>query len=185
MGSWLTRGYVEGTYRLALSGTPGTGKSTIASLLSSHGMSISNIEELAQQAGALEEVDATDGAHPVDMDILLQFIDENWQKKPSEREIIDGHLSHNLPVNAVVVLRCDPENIRQRLNERGYPESKVEANVEWELLGGAWNEKENDIPWVEFDTSKVGPEVIVANILSWISDGFKPTSPEDVIDWVG
>ncbi|HIH56822.1 MAG TPA: hypothetical protein HA287_00385, partial [Candidatus Poseidoniaceae archaeon] len=62
---------------------------------------------------------------------------------------------------------------------------KVEANVEWELLGGAWNEKENDAPWVEFDTSKDGPEVIVANILNWISDGFKPTSPEDVIDWVG
>jgi len=185
MGSWLTRDYVEDTYRLALSGTPGTGKSTIAGLLSSHGMSISKIEDLAQQAGALEEVDAKDGAHPVDMDILLQFIDENWQKKPSERKIIDGHLSHNLPVNAVVVLRCEPEIIRQRLNERGYPQPKVEANVEWELLGGAWNEKENDAPWVEFDTSKDGPEVIVANILSWISDGFKPTSPEDVIDWVG
>ena len=185
MGQSPTRDYVEGTYRLALSGTPGTGKSTIAGLLSSHGMSVSKIEDLAQQAGALEEVDATDGAHPVDMDILLQFIDENWRKKPSESKIIDGHLSHNLPVNAVVVLRCEPEIIRQRLNERGYPKPKVEANVEWELLGGAWNEKENDAPWFELDTSKDGPEVIVANILSWISDGFKPTSPEDVIDWVG
>jgi adenylate kinase len=185
MGQSPTREYVEDTYRLALSGTPGTGKSTIAGLLSSHGIRVSKIEELAQQAGALEEVDATDGAHPVDMDILLKSIDKNWQKKPSETQIIDGHLSHNLPVNAVVILRCEPEIIRRRLNERGYPQPKVEANVEWELLGGAWNEKENDIPWVEFDTSKVGPEVIVANILSWISDGFKPTSPEDVIDWVG
>ena len=176
---------MEDTYRLALSGTPGTGKSTLAGLLSSHGMSISNIEELAQQAGALEEVDVTDGAHPVDIEILLQYINQKWHTAPLKTELIDGHLSLNLPVNAVVILRCDPEIIRQRLNERGYPESKVGANVEWELLGGAWNEKENDIPWVEFDTSKVGPEVIVANILSWISDGFKPTSPEDVIDWVG
>ena len=125
MGQSPTREYVEDTYRLALSGTPGTGKSTIAGLLSSHGMSVSKIEELAQQAGALEEVDATDGAHPVDMDILLQSIDENWQKKPSEVEIIDGHLSHNLPVNAVVILRCDPEIIQQRLNERGYPLSLI------------------------------------------------------------
>ena len=61
---------MEDTYRLALSGTPGTGKSTIAGLLSSHGMSVSKIEDLAQQAGALEEVDTTDGAHPVDLDIL-------------------------------------------------------------------------------------------------------------------
>ena len=176
---------MEDTYRLALSGTPGTGKSTLAGLLSSHGMSISNIEELAHQAGALEEVDVTDGAHPVDMGTLLQYVNQKWQSAPLKTELIDGHLSHNLPVDAVVLLRCEPEIIRLRLNKRGYPLPKVEANVEWELLGGTWNEKENDIPWVEFDTSKVGPEVIVANILSWISDGFKPTSPEDVIDWVG
>ena len=165
---------MEDTYRLALSGTPGTGKSTLAGLLSSHGMSISNIEELAHQAGALEEVDVTDGAHPVDMGTLLQYVNQKWQSAPAKTELIDGHLSHNLP-----------EIIRRRLNERGYPQPKVEANVEWELLGGAWNEKENDAPWIEFDTSKDGPEVMVANILNWISDGFKPTSPEDVIDWVG
>ena len=147
-------------------------------------MSISNIEELAQQAGALEEVDVTDGARPVDMGILLQYINQKWEDAPLKAELIDGHLSHNLPVDAVVLLRCEPEIIRRRLNERGYPKLKVEANVEWELLGGAWNEKENDAPWVEFDTSKDGPEVIAANILNWISDGFKPTSPEDVIDWV-
>ena len=73
---------MEDTYRLALSGTPGTGKSTLAGLLSSHGMSISNIEELAQQAGALEEVDVNHGAHPVDMEILLQYINQNWQTAP-------------------------------------------------------------------------------------------------------
>ena len=58
--------------RLALSGTPwDAGKSPSAGLLSSHGMSISNIEELAQTSRcALEEVDATDGAHPVDMGTL-------------------------------------------------------------------------------------------------------------------
>ena len=73
---------MEDTYRLALSGTPGTGKSTLAGLLSSHGMSISNIEELAQQAGALEEVDVTDGAHPVDMRILLRYINQKWETAP-------------------------------------------------------------------------------------------------------
>ncbi len=176
---------MEDTYRLALSGTPGTGKSTLAGLLSSHGMSISNFEELAKQAGALEEVDVTDGAHPVDMGILLEYTNQKWQTAPLKAELIDGHLSHNLPVDAVVLLRCEPEIIRRRLNERDYPKPKVEANVEWELLGGAWNEKENDAPWVEFDTSKVEPAVIVANILDWISDGFKPTTSEEVIDWVG
>lgn len=185
MGSSPTRDYVEGTFRLALSGTPGTGKSTVADLLAQQGLNVSTIEELAEQAGALGELDPSDGAHPVDMEILLQNIAEAWDSAPLEPELIDGHLSHNLPVDAVVVLRCNPDVLRQRLNERGYSETKVEANVEWELLGGAWNERENDSPWAEFDTSGDGSEEIVSNILYWISDGFKPASPEAVIDWVG
>ena len=185
MGSSPTRDYVEGTFRLALSGTPGTGKSTVADLLAQQGLNVSTIEELAEQAGALGELDPSDGALPVDMEILLQNIAEAWESAPLEPELIDGHLSHNLPVDAVVVLRCNPDVLRQRLNERGYSETKVEANVEWELLGGAWNERENDSPWAEFDTSGDGSEEIVSNILYWISDGFKPASPEAVIDWVG
>ena len=136
-------------------------------------------------AGALEELDRFDGAHPVDLDILLEYLNQNWKLPPTGPEVIDGHFSHNLPVDAVVVLRCNPDILRDRLKQRGYSDSKIESNVEWELLGGAWNEKEDDTHWIEFDTTDVEPEFIVENILNWISDGFKPTSPEDVIDWVG
>ena len=176
---------MEGDFRLSLTGTPGTGKSTLAGLLSTHGMNIITIEKLAEKAGALEEIDTFDGAHPVDLDILLQYLNQNWQLAPTGPELIDGHFSHNLPVDAVVVLRCNPDILRDRLKHRGYSDSKIESNVEWELLGGACNEKEDDTPWTEFDTTDVEPEFIQENILKWISDGFKPTSPEHVIDWVG
>ncbi|MDP7659173.1 MAG: hypothetical protein QGF77_04410, partial [Candidatus Thalassarchaeaceae archaeon] len=59
------------------------------------------------------------------------------------------------------------------------------GNVEWEILGGAWNEKENNSPWMEFNTTKNSVEEVVDDIIKWISDGFKPMSPEAVIDWVG
>lgn len=176
---------MEGDFRLSLTGTPGTGKSTLAGLLSTNELNIITIEELAEMAGALEELDRFDGAHPVDLDILLEYLNQNWKLPPTVPEVIDGHFSHNLPVDAVVVLRCNPDILRDRLKQRGYSDSKIESNVEWELLGGAWNEKEDDTPWIEFDTTDVEPEFIVENILKWISDGFKPTSPEDVIDWVG
>ena len=176
---------MEGDFRLSLTGTPGTGKSTLAGLLSTNELNIITIEELAEKAGALEELDRFDGAHPVDLDILLEYLNQNWQLPPTGPEVIDGHFSHNLPVDAVVVLRCNPDILRDRLKQRGYSDSKIESNVEWELLGGAWNEKEDDTPWIEFDTTDIEPEFIVENILKWISDGFKPTSPEDVIDWVG
>ncbi|HII43034.1 TPA: AAA family ATPase [Candidatus Thalassarchaeaceae archaeon] len=171
-------------FRLALAGTPGTGKTTVAALLSAAGFGIVTIEELAQSAGALGEVDPSDGARPVDLDLLIEAIAESWKSAPSSPEIIDGHLSHHLPADAVVVLRCNPATLRERLSERGYSSAKVEGNVEWELLGGAWNEREGDSPWSEFDTTTEDVDSVVKSILAWISDGFKPTSPEGVIDWI-
>jgi adenylate kinase len=184
MASSTSPRLMENTFRLALTGTPGTGKTTIAALLSKAGFVVVTIEELAKIADALGDIDPADNAHPVDLDILCDSLDELWKPAPTEPEIIDGHLSHHLPADAVVVLRCDPATLRERLSERGYSSAKVESNVEWELLGGAWNEREGDSPWSEFDTTTEDADSVVKSILAWISDGFKPASPEGVIDWI-
>ena len=78
MGSRPTRGNVVSTFRLALAGTPGTGKTTVATLLSAAGFGIMTIEELAQSAGALGELDPSDGARPVDLDLLIEAIADSW-----------------------------------------------------------------------------------------------------------
>jgi len=178
-------GIVSTPPRIALTGTPGTGKSTVARLLSASGYSIISVEELAAAAGALDEIDKTDNARPVDIELLLSYLNKSWKSLPQEPVIIDGHLSHHLPTDAVVVLRCEPEILRSRLEQRDYSEKKIIGNVEWEILGGAWNEKENNSPWMEFNTTKNSVEEVVDDIIKWISDGFKPMSPEGVIDWVG
>jgi len=178
-------GIVSTPPRIALTGTPGTGKSTVARLLSASGYSIISVEELAAAAGALDEIDKTDNARPVDIELLLSYLNKSWKSLPQEPVIIDGHLSHHLPTDAVVVLRCKPEILRSRLEQRDYSEKKIIGNVEWEILGGAWNEKENNSPWMEFNTTKNSVEEVVDDIIKWISDGFKPMSPEGVIDWVG
>ena len=184
MASSTSPRLMENTFRLALTGTPGTGKTTIAALLTKAGFVVVTIEELAKIAEAVGDIDPADNAHPVDLDILCDSLDELWKPAPIEPEIIDGHLSHHLPADAVVVLRCDPEILRGRLENRGYSTEKTEGNIEWELLGGAWNEREGDTPWAEFDTSEESAEVIVTEISKWISDGFKPASPEAWIDWI-
>jgi|TARA_B100000959_G_scaffold26564_1_gene25689 adenylate kinase len=178
-------GIVSTPPRIALTGTPGTGKSTCARLLSPSGYSVISIEELASSAGALDEIDKTDDARPVDIELLLKYLEESWKSSPQEPVIIDGHLSHHLPTDAVVVLRCEPETLRTRLEQRDYSEAKIMSNVEWELLGGAWNEKQGNSVWMEFNTTDTSAERVVEDILNWISDGFKPMSPEAVIDWVG
>ena len=178
-------GIVSTPPRIALTGTPGTGKSTVARLLSASRYDVISIEELAAEAGALDEIDKTDNARPVDIELLLKYLEESWKSPPEEPVIIDGHLSHYLPTDAVVVLRCEPEILRTRLEQRNYSETKIIGNVEWEILGGAWNEKERNSPWMEFNTTENSVEEVVDDILNWISDGFKPMSPEAVIDWVG
>ena len=175
---------VENTFRLSLTGTPGTGKTTVAALLAKAGFGIISIEELAESAGALGDIDPVDDARLVDLDALFDSLTESWKSAPASPMIIDGHLSHHLPADAVVVLRCSPEILRGRLSERGYSSSKIEGNVEWELLDGAWNEREGEAPWAEFDTTDASGESVVAAIQAWVADGFKPTDPEAVLDWI-
>jgi adenylate kinase len=65
-----------------------------------------------------------------------------------------GHLSHLLEVDAIVLIRCHPDVLKQRLEDRGYNEAKVRANVEWEMIAGTWSEIlefELDVPVLEVD----------------------------------
>ncbi len=175
---------VSDGFRLALTGTPGTGKSTVAQMLSSDGYEVITVESLAEQYGLSGEIDPSDGVRVIDTGALHDVLAPAWESSPDGVVVVDGHLSHHLPCDAVAVLRCSPEIIESRLVSRGYSADKVQANYEWELLGGAWNEREGDAPWCEFDTSHSGVNSVVDSLADWIADGFKPASPGSVIDWV-
>ena len=184
MVSLLAGRNVSGGFRLALTGTPGTGKSTVAQMLSDGGCIVVSVESLAEQNSLLGEVDPADGARVIDTDALHDALAPEWESPPEGTVVVDGHLSHHLPCDAVAVLRCSPEILDSRLTSRGYTAEKVQANCEWELLGGAWNEREGDTPWCEFDTSHGSVDSVVDSLSNWIADGFKPTSPGSLIDWV-
>ena len=103
--------------------------------------------------------------------------------------IIDGHLSHFLDVDAIIVLRCDPVKLRARLESRGYSEAKINANVEWELIAGTWSEIaefEIDVPILELDSSALTFEEMVEKVLAWVNIDFKDNSTtiSKAIDWL-
>lgn len=182
---FATREDMDGAFRLAMSGSPGTGKSTVSSLLGGMGYRLEKVESLAEDFGCIGEVDPRDGARPIDVEKLQQKLGSAWKQSPSKPTVIDGHLSHLLGADCVVILRCRPRELRERLVERPYSSQKIDENVDWEILGGPWTEDFGEVPIIEFDTSCDSPESIVASILQWASDGFKPRSPRNPIDWVG
>jgi len=170
--------------RVAITGTPGTGKTTIASLLEQEGVSVFSVEELAEEHGCIDGVDPKDGARPIDLRALSLQLEEKWKDEPNEMTVVDGHLSHNLPVDCVIILRCEPKILENRLEGRGYSEEKKMSNVEWEILGSSWNEYREEVPWIEFDTSKRSIQDIVGSVNDWVIGGFKPMGPGSAIDWV-
>lgn len=165
--------------RVALSGAPGTGKTTLAARLSSS-FTVHAVRDLAEACGALGPVEE-DGASEVDVERLLVHV----QRLPAG-VLIEGHLSHHLHPDAIVVLRCAPDALRRRLAARGYTSTKVQANVEWELLGGVHAEVQDagrDVPVLELDASALDLEAMVARVLSWSNEGF-PSSSTPFIDWL-
>ncbi|MDA7846033.1 adenylate kinase family protein [Euryarchaeota archaeon] len=172
---------------IAVTGTPGCGKTTLCEALKQAGYAVESVADLARRYDCLGDEDPTDGAAPVDVHKLA----EAWQEEPEAVLFVDGHLAHLLDVDAVVILRCTPAVLEKRLAERGYDEAKVKANVEWEMLGGTWSEMlefELEVPVLELDASEVESAVLCSELLEWIesdapSDGVEASATE-AIDWL-
>ena len=168
--------------RIAVTGTPGTGKTSVCSI--SNWQSVS-VKKLAETNGCLEPIDHRDGAAPVDVEKLSSILKEGWSKT-KEDVLIDGHLSHHLPVDAIVILRCHPETLEARLGKRNYSEDKIRQNTESELLGSIASEafEMTDVPCFEIDSSANESTEIFQRLMDWLADGFKPSRPSVAIDWI-
>lgn len=169
--------------RIALSGTPGSGKSRLAQELAED-FEIMSLEGLAEEMNLLSEV-AEDGCREIDIDEMVARLQELWGSPPSKSIVIDGHLSHLLPVDAVVVLRAHPLVIDARLHLREYSEEKIRDNVEYEMLSGPWLEmQEFKVPVFELDSGSLSPEECAQLVVQWFDEGCKSISLDEVIDWL-
>lgn len=114
--------------KIALTGTPGTGKSTISDMVD-EGYGIVHINDLIKEKYNTGSDHDRDGALIADLDGLSDYVDSL-----EGNYILEGHVSHLLPVDAVIVLRASPSSLRERLKSRGWKEGKVRENVEAEAL---------------------------------------------------
>ena len=161
---------------IALTGSPGSGKSSIAELAKSSGWEVISVEKLAEKHGLLGEFDKNDQAKEIDIEKLRKSLG-----RINGPLIIDGHLSHYLEVDAIVILRCKPSILRERLQQRGYPEWKIESNVDWEIIGSSWSDIENENV-AEFETSSAELDKVWSDIQDWINEGHPSRKP--FVDWM-
>ncbi|HEX2065782.1 MAG TPA: adenylate kinase family protein [Candidatus Thermoplasmatota archaeon] len=116
--------------RVALTGTPGVGKTTVALLAARQGWRVVNVREWAEAEGAVAGHDPDDDAVAIDVRRLARRMPAD----DGADVLYEGHLSHLLPVDGAWVLRCDPRVLRPRLEVRGYRPRKVAENLEAEAI---------------------------------------------------
>lgn len=167
---------------IALTGSPGTGKTTLASHLQKEGLSVITLEEAAKSVDALSQIE---DSCEVDISKLGE-----WKWEGDSHCVIDGHLSHHCVIDAVIVLRCSPIELRRRLEQRtGYGPEKIESNIEWELLSGVWSDiiaLHPNASVIEIDTTE--QDVSIDSVLDFILNDKPSVSVEefisDSIDWI-
>ena len=115
-----------------ITGTPCTGKTTIASKLNGR---LIKINDLARSHDFILGVDEDKGYQIIDIDKLSEHIYHLIQNS-DETLIFEGHVSHLCDgADKVIVLRVRPEILEKRLMKRNYSDSKIRENLEAEALG--------------------------------------------------
>ncbi|MFW5912920.1 MAG: adenylate kinase family protein [Candidatus Hadarchaeota archaeon] len=121
---------------IAVTGTPGTGKSSVACEMASEwNYQLIEINSIIEDEGIYEFDE--NGTKLVDAEDLVGVL-SNLIGVGDDNLILDGHLSHLLPSNLIsriVVLRTDPKVLKERLKRRGYEDDKLRENLESEALG--------------------------------------------------
>lgn len=117
---------------VGITGTPGTGKTAVTTLLESRTpYCVIHLNELIKKEKLYSEVDTERDCVVADMDLVDRRVRE--MADPNCITVLDSHLSHHI-ANSVIVLRTKPDVLRARLQKRKYSAEKVQENLEAEAL---------------------------------------------------
>ena len=172
---------------VALTGTPGTGKSSVATLLQKQGYTIVRLHQLAKENKCIDGIDTKRNTQLIDVNKLNNSIKKHFNK--DELVFFEGHVGHLLKViDKVILLRCHPKELKKRLMKKKWRSKKIKENVDAETIDVILCEaaehhlKENIF---EIDTTKKTIEEVASIILDIVKKKFQPTKPYTIgqIDW--
>jgi adenylate kinase len=187
---------------VALTGTPGTGKSTVSKLLRNKKYQVLDLNKIVLSENLVLRYDDARQTAEVDLDGLNKYLIENLKTQTSyiinndtirnhnntmdEPVFLEGHIAHLLNiVDLVIVLRCHPTELRHRLVAKGWSEDKLRENLEAEAVDAITIEsieKFGQDKIFEINTTAEKPSGIVEKILEILNGNVKGYEPGK-IDW--
>ena len=121
---------------IILTGSPGTGKTTIAKLLSKKlKYKYIDVNKLIKEKKLKEKYIKKLDTYEVNTDKLTDELIKIIKK--SKGVVIDSHLSHYIPkkyVNLCIVCKCSLKELKKRLEKRKYSKEKIKENLESQTL---------------------------------------------------
>ena len=164
-----------------ITGNPGTGKHTIAKLISSKlNLEIIDINKIAISEGVFTK---NNGTLDVDVSKLKKIIN----KMNSKDSILVGHLAPYVispkNVEMAVVLRKSPYKLQSTYKKRKYTRKKSLENIGSEILGIVYHDTVHEFgrkKTFQIDTSDKSISATVKKVKSI----FKGSKVEDNVDWL-
>jgi len=158
--------------RVAVTGTPGTGKTTAVERAETD-LNPVHLNDVIEREALTTGRDDERESLVADIDAVAEWL------AGREDVLVESHLAHLFDADRVIVLRCHPETLTQRLDERGEDQSKVEENAESEALDlilAEAVERHGEDSVYEVDTTERTPAEVATAIEAVVAGDRDPSS---------
>ena len=167
--------------RVAVTGTPGVGKTTAVEAADLE-LEVVRLNDLVREAGLHEGADDERGSLVADIDAVGERL------AGREDLLVESHLAHHLDADRVAVFRCHPEELRERLLERGEAAAAAAENAEAEALDVVLSEAvgaHGRDSVYEIDTTDRAPGAVAADLEAVVAGDRDPSAGEvDFTDYL-
>jgi adenylate kinase len=158
--------------RVAVTGTPGTGKTTAVEAVETE-LDIVHLNDVIKSEGLTTGHDDERDTLVADIEALDEWFGDR------ENVLFESHLAHQFDADRVVVLRCRPDKLETRLSERGETADSAAENAESEALDLILSETVNrhgEDSVYEIDTTDRTPASVADDIEAVLTGEREPSA---------